>query len=1164
MTVENESASRKLADRLGDLSPEKRAALEKLLKKKGVSGSSPSPGSADSAPPLVPVSHDQDLPLSFDQQRMWILYQLEPDSIAYNLHMTTVFQAPVETLMRALNTMVERHEILRTTYNMGASGPVQNVHPASSADVQIIDLSGLTDEEAGKEAIRIAPQGRKLSFDLENGPVWRALLLKFSNGRTGLNIAIHHIATDGWSIQRLFQELRELCRAYDEGDDAKLPPLPIQYADYAIWQRQWLQGDALQSLLSYWRKRLEGMNSALELSTDFSRPTTQTYNGAAVLVGIEDSLAVALKDLARHEQATLFMVMLAIFKILLYRYTGQADLVVGTPIAGRERPEVENVQGLFLNTLVLRTELPVDESFIRTLGDVRKTTLGAFSNQYLPFEKLVEDLQPQRDPGRNPLFQAFFTKPIAHETSRQHHRKNLIDDVQALPEGQAEFDLALWVDEYTDGFDLRFHFNTDLFRVSTIERLAGHFLRLAKAVVEDPGQSISLLPILTQAERSQQLYEWNQTQTNNPYQSVSRQIEQQAARTPEAIALEFNGRCMSYAALNARANQLAHYLQKLGVGPETMVGVSLERSTDMVIGILAILKAGGAYVPLDPYYPADRLSFMLQDSQASVLLSDEHLLSGLPENIPPVVCMQRDRDAIDSQVDGNLVTAPAEEDPAYVIYTSGSTGTPKGVQIPHRALANFLYSMAIEPGFSQHDALVAVTTLSFDIAALELFLPLTSGARLILASRETAADGMALAELISTSDATVMQATPATWRMLLSAGWHGKTDMKVLCGGEALPSELARELLPYCAELWNLYGPTETTIWSTVHRVTAVDGPIPIGRPIANTTTYILDPYMQPVATGCAGELYIGGTGVARGYWQRPELNVERFVADPFNENHVALMYRTGDRVRYLPDGVIEYLGRLDNQVKLRGFRIELGEIEAVLDRHEGVRASVATVREDTPGDQRLVAYFVSQQEPVPSMEELRSLVASSLPHYMVPNTIMSLDSLPLTPSGKVDRKALPAPELSQLTHTRYIAPQTDYECALAEVWCEVLGVEQVSISDNFFDIGGHSLLAIQSIVKFRQKVGKELDPMNYYQQTLGQLAASVDDAKVSRKASAQLSTDCVEPLFFGSDERQLYGLFRPADSPRNIGVILCQPHAHEYIRCHRTFREIANRLSIQ
>jgi len=1023
--------------------------------------------------PLVRVGREVPLPLSFAQERMWILQQMDPDPNPHRLQFVFVIKADdVPGLARAWNALLERHEILRTTYRMDDNGRLmQTVHAPKRVELPVVDLSGVQADGLGKEMRDRAQPMYRIPFDLANGPVWRMLVYRLRDGMLGVALCIHHIASDGWSLNAIIRELKELCAAYAEGRAPQLAALPVQYADYAVWQRQWLQGERLARELSYWRERLAGMPPALELPTDLPRPPIQTFNGAGCGLELPQVVAAGIAAISQRHRATTFMTLLAVLKVLLYRYTGQADIVVGVPIAGRERAEVEHVQGLFLNTLLLRTELSGELRFNELLARVRDTTLGAYAHQHLPFEKLVDELHPQRNLSSNPLFQCLFNKLLVPAADQE----TLEDDTPG------PLDLALTVHEIAGTVTLVFSYKTDLFRRETIERMAGHFLRLAEAVVRDAEQPLKALPLLTEAERRELLTARNRTQQTLSGDPVSRLFEAQVQRSPRATALVFGEEQLSYGELNARANRLAHYLRSMGVGREEKVGVLLERGVQMVVAVLGVLKAGGGYVPLDPAYPEERIAFMVEDSEAGVLLTEERLLSGLAVGDAQVVCVDRDAQAIAAQSGEDLEPGPQPADLAYMIYTSGSTGRPKGVQIEHRALSNFLQSMAREPGLEPHDVLVAVTTLSFDIAGLELYLPLIRGARLVLAGREVTTNGVALSELLKASGATVMQATPATWRLLLAAGWQGSAQLRILCGGEALPRDLAEQLLGCCIELWNLYGPTETTIWSTAYRVQTGIEAVPIGRPIANTRIYLLDAHGQPVPVGVPGELYIGGAGVARCYWSRPELTAEKFVADPFDATPGARLYRTGDRARYRPDGNIEYLGRLDNQVKLRGFRIELGEIEAVLGRLPQVRQAVVVIREDRPGDQRLVAYVVAQGDTEGLVEGLRSQLRASLPDYMVPTAFVTLEALPLTPNGKVDRKALPAPERESQVTAAYVAPGSELEQKLVAVWQDALRLEKVGVDDNFFDLGGNSLLVTRVHARIKPLFEREVHVIDLF-----------------------------------------------------------------------------------
>ena len=1122
--------------------------------------------SDERAPPLVSVPRNADLPLSFDQQRLWYLHQMNPHECAYNLQSIALIRIRPELLQKALNELNCRHEILRTCYQMKNAIPVQVIHAPQTLELPLIDLSALSVDEKWQEIKRYVKQTIDTPFDLENGPVWRAQIYNLGKGIAGLVLSIHHIASDGWSLNHLVAEIRSLCQAWEKGNDPELESLPLQYADYAQWQRQYLQGDTLGALLDYWRKRLADMPEVLELPIDFSRPAVQTTNGAVLGIDIPKETLDGIQQLAQKHQVTLFMAMLAVFKVLLFRYTSQEDIVVGTPIAGRDRHEIRNVQGMFVNNLVLRTDMSGDPSFVELLQRVRETTLGAYCHNNLPFEKLVEHLRPRRSLSHNPLFQVMFNQLILPPPSDVFQELG-IDNDSALLDGMksyAQQDLGVLLQVKPDRTSLVFNYSSDLFERATIERMAGHYLKLAESVLQNPLSGISELPMLSSVENDLLLREWNRTEQHYPEFTVSRLFEMQVERFPDNTALVFEGQSLTYAELNARANRLANYLQSLGVGAEVKVGLFVERGFDMIVSILAVLKTGGAYVPLDPAYPVERLAFMLEDSQVSVIVSQLELLDSLPTHNANAICLDRDEQSIVERSDSNLALTPSRGDLAYVIYTSGSTGVPKGVEVPNSALANLLQSMIKDPGMSQDDVLVAITTLAFDMAVPELYLPLVTGATMVIASREVATDGVALGKLLDSCGASIFQATPSTWRLLFASGWGGNKKLKALCGAEPMPPELADQLLERCDIVWNTYGPTETTVWSTAYRLATGAPKTLIGRPIANTRIYILDNKMQPVAIGVTGELYIGGSGVTRGYWQRPELTAERFIPDPFSTVKDQRMYKTGDLARYRPDGNIEYIGRIDHQVKLRGFRIELGEVEAALARQDEVRSSVVIVREDTPGDQRLVAYVIRNQNCADTANEdkLRNSLSEFLPGYMIPSFFILMDAFPLTPTGKIDRKALPVPKARQRSISGYIQPETEIEKTLAAIWCEMLGVDHVSLDDNFFDIGGHSLIAIKSIIQFREQTGLVLEPVSYYQQTLGQLAASVDKT-VRNKPDARTATSIqLEPVFFGNDSRRLFGLTRIPPEARGSGIVLCSSFAHEYIRCHRAMRELALRLA--
>ncbi len=1011
-------------------------------------------------PPLERAPRDGDLPLSFGQERIWFLSQWEPESPGYNIAVAFRLAGTLDVTAfeRAVNAVVRRHEALRTTCRPVGGRPTLAIAPDAPIRVPVVDLRA---RDATAELHRLAREEARRPFDLVEGPLLRVTALRLGRDEHALLVTTHHFAADGWSVRLLFREIGEAYAAIRAGRVPRDGAPAIQYADFAHWQRRWVESGALDDQLAFWRGQLAGAPAVLELPTDRPRPAEQRHRGAIHRFTIPPDLYAGLRDLQRREGMTLFMVLLAAFQTLLHRYTHQDDVVVGTAVSSRNRVELEDLVGTFANNVVLRTSFAGNPTFRELLHRVRDVALGALAHQDVPFERLIDELQPQRDMSHAPLFQVLF---LLHQTAavRNIELPDAALSPMPLELGTAKFDLTLSMVVGADELTGEIEYDTDLFDPDTIGRLTQHLLSLAAAAVADPSQAVGSLPLLTAGERRQILEQWNATAAPYPRDRCVHQLfEDQAASRPDAVAVVCGGRVLTYGELNARANRLAHFLRARGVGDETLVGLCMDRSPDLIVGLLGILKAGGAYVPLDPTFPRDRLAFILEDAAAKVLVTQEALLAALPEQLATTVCLDRDADAVAAESAEGLVDAASAERLAYVIYTSGSTGKPKGVEITHRCLTNFLMAMLREPGLDERDALFAVTTVSFDIAALELYLPLTVGARVIVASREVAGDGLLLGRALADAGATVMQATPATWRLLLDAGWTGSPRLKLLCGGEALPRDLAERLVACCGELWNLYGPTETTVWSTCTRVRAGE-PVSIGRPIANTRLYVVGPYGEPVPVGVAGELFIGGDGVARGYWRRPELTAERFVAHPCAGG--SRVYRTGDWVRYRPAGNVEYIGRKDQQVKVRGFRIELGEIEAVLRECAGVQDAAVAAREYGPGDVRLVAYYtVAAGAADPTDATLRRWARERMPEYMVPGVYVALDALPLTPNGKVDRRALPVPERrGGEPGPGFVAPSTVTQERVAGLWGEVLGVERIGATDNFFDLGGHSLLAMQ------------------------------------------------------------------------------------------------------
>jgi amino acid adenylation domain-containing protein len=1013
--------------------------------------------------PIVPVPRDTNLPLSFSQQRLWFLNQLEPNSTAYNFPVAVRLTGTlnVAALERSFNEIVQRHETLRTTFTSVNGQPIQVIDPTLTLKLAVVGLQEypITKQEA--EVLRLAVQEAQLLFNLAQGPLLRATLLHLSEQQYVLLFTMHHIVSDGWSIGLLIKEVTALYEAFRKGKPSPLSELPIQYADFAVWQRQWLQGEVLKSQISYWRKQLEDAPRLLDLPTDHPRAAIRTFRGATYSFELSQELSVTLNTLSQQQRSTLFMTLLAAFQTLLWRYTGSEDIVVGSPIANRSRDEIKELIGFFINTLVLRTNLAGNPTFEELLNRVREMTLGAYAHEDLPFELLVDELQPQRNLSHTPLFQVAFV--LQNAPISAFELPGLTLSSLPVPSINADFDLNLDIRETVEKILCSLHYNTNLFEANTIKRMAGHFQTLLKEITANPKLRLSELSLLTEPEKRQLLLGWNDTKVEYPQHKCIHQLfEAQVEETPDAVAVVFEDEQLTYWELNAKATQLAHYLQKLGVKPEVLVGIYLERSLSMIIGLLAILKAGGAYIPLDPSYPKERLAFILEDALVSVLLTQASLLEAIPQQKAQVICLDTDWHQIAQQSQENLFCELTADNLAYTIYTSGSTGKPKGVQIPHIALSNFLFAMQQSPGITKEDTLLAVTTYSFDIAALELFLPIVVGACLVVTSREVAWDGTQLSATLTDSQATIMQATPATWQLLLAAGWDGNQQLKILCGGEALPEHLANQLRQRCHSLWNMYGPTETTIWSAASLVKTINNTVPISQPIANTQLYILDQNHQLVPVGVPGELYIGGEGLARGYFYRPDLTAEKFIPNPFSDK-LTRLYKTGDKARYLPNGEIEFIGRIDHQVKIRGFRIELGEIEALISQHPAVREAVVDVREDMPSDKRLVAYVVYKQELAPKLSELRSFLKEKLPDYMLPAAFVPMKALPLTPNGKVNRQALPAPDnLHPELETTYIKPRNHLEITIATVWQKVLKVKNIGIHHNFFELGGHSLLLLQ------------------------------------------------------------------------------------------------------
>lgn len=1126
-----------LAHRLANLSPAKRAVLELRLKQKRDQVSSEH---------TIPRRAARDFaPLSFAQQRLWFLNQLEPASPNYNepkaVRLTGALN--IAALRTALNRVVERHEVLRTTIATVDGIPRQLVNQDRGVELAVIDLLATAGTAREAEANRILVETIRRPFDLSRDLVLRCLLLRLGEREHILLLVTHHIASDGWSSGILWREIAELYRACIFEQPCELPQLPIQYRDYAEWQRDWLQGEVLDKQLSYWRQHLAGI-SILELPADRPRPTVQSGHGARLSFTLAKDLTEALEALSRKQGVTLYMLLLAAFQTLLHRYTGQEDIAVGSPIAGRTRHETEDLIGFFVNTLVLRTNLSGNPRFLELLERVRQTALGAYDHQEVPFEKIVEELKPERDLSRNPFFQVMFA--YQNVPRRAIQIPGLTVSPVELDIGTAKFELSLSLYSQANGLHAVIQYNTDLFDSPTIRRMARHYERVLKGVVANPAQRIGALPILTDAEYHQLLFGWNDTQNDYPRgQCLHVLFEAQVKKSPDAIAVVFPATGsrqremhLTYRQLNASANRLARHLRNLGVGPEALVGICMERCVEMVVGLLAILKAGGAYVPLDPTYPKERLAFMLQDARVSALLTGQKWLSEFPHYQGRIICLDRDLQQFSQQSDENLKNEASADTLAYVIYTSGSTGQPKGVMIPHKAICNHMVWMQGTFPLDKTDRVLQKTPFSFDAAVWEFFAPLLAGARLVLAAPDGHRDGAYLVKLMREENVTVLQVVPSLLQALLDEDIEACTNLKrVFCGGEALPAELARRFSSrVTAKLHNLYGPTETAIDATfwIYRGENDHRSVPIGRPVNNTRVYLLNSNLQPVPVGISGELYIGGDGVARGYLNRPELTAEKFIPNPFSEEPNARLYKTGDLGRYLPDGAIEFQGRIDDQVKVRGFRIELGEIEAVLAQHPAVRESVVVAREHMPGNQQLAAYAALLCGQTLQASEARAFLKEKLPEYMVPSVFVFLDSLPLTPNGKVDRRALPTPDKSRpdLQQT-YVPPGNPVETKLAEIWARLLGLERVGTHDNFFDVGGHSLLGAQMFARLEKEFGRHLPLATLFRApTIAELALLLGQPEApTASLLIPYQTEGSRPPFFSIHFGEKWMLpFYPAD----------------------------------
>jgi amino acid adenylation domain-containing protein len=1045
---------------------------------------------------ILPVPDQPHYEVSHVQRRIWVLAQMEAASAAYNIPLRLVLDGHLELdpLVDAFTQLQARHEALRTTFVLIGDEPRQIVHVPDRFSIRKLDFSS---EHNAEERIRAFADGEAAEpFDLERCPLLRVTLVRASPTRHVLFFTIHHIVSDGWSLRVVMKELAALYEGAATRASTNLPVLKVQYRDYAAWQNRALESGSLRHQRNYWLGKLSGELPVLDLPLDFARPPFQNFRGAGHAVQLETRETADLRDYARSHRASVFTVLVALIKVLLYRYTNQTDIIVGTAVAGRSRVELEDQVGCYLNTLALRDRIDPSASFDLVVRQIRQTMLEALDNQEYPFDHLIDELKLTRDLSRSPLFDVLIVSQSAKGLNTTMGSLR----VSHLPQAShtSKFDLSFDCEEGKDFIQIGIEYDADLFKAERVARMGEHLRRLLQAALRQPTLSVNALPLL--AENEDIVQKLNRTRVALPRTTVVDRILATVDRIPGRTAIVCGNQSLTFFELDSRALAIARTLRSKGVARGDIVGVMVERSPDLVAALLGVMRAGAAYLPLDASYPPERLAAMLTDSGARFVLLDSASRGVLPVSSICKLCLDCEL-AVDSIAEKHVIL-PGWDDLAYLIYTSGTTGRPKGVPISHGSLANFLHSMEREPGLSEEDVLVGVTTVCFDIAGLELFLPLCVGAKLVIADRETSADGNRLCQLIREADATALQGTPATWRMLIAAGWEQSPKLRALCGGEALPRGLSRQLLARVKEVWNLYGPTETAIWSAAHRIRSMPAennrafPMePIGPPIANTGFYVLDGLLAPAPIGVPGELFIGGSGVARGYWNRPDLTAEKFLPDPFSTVPGARMYRTGDLVRAVENGTYEFLGRGDHQVKIRGFRIELGEIESALRQHPEVKDAVVVARSDTTGDRSLAAYLVSSTGDDPA--GIREFLARRLPAYMVPAAFVCLPKLPLTPSGKIDRRALPAPETELGKGAIRVLPTTPVEKLLALLWQDVLGIKNVGIRDNFFELGGHSLRATRIIASVQRDFGVTLTLRDLFAKpTIAEIAATIEASK--------------------------------------------------------------------
>lgn len=1123
-------------------------------------------------------------PASFAQQRLWFLDQLDPNQSVYNMVYAVRFETPLDLAMleKGLNEIVRRHESLRTTFTSIDGQPMQVIKTHFDFTVPLVDLSQLPPAEREVQSQAYAEQEAGRPFDLATGPLLRLTLMRLGERDNVLLVVMHHIASDGWSMGIFLRELATLYEAFSRNRQSPLPELSVQYVDYAAWQRAWLQGDALEEQVSYWRAHFSDAPAALELAADRPRPPIQTFKGATRYTDLPASLVDRLRALSRAEGVTLFMTLLAAFDVLLWRYSGQADIVVGTPIAGRNVSELEGLIGYFANTLPLRANLADNPTFRDLLLRVRESALEAHAHQDIPFDRLVEDLRPERSLSHTPLFQVIFA---FENTPQALEFPGLKMKWLEVDRGTSRCDLSLFATDKGAELSCIWEYSTDLFDGETIEQMMSSYRTLLENILDHREEKIGYLEIWTESQREQLLLQSHVDQSEQATPVCMHQLfEAQAARTPDSIAVVSGSQSLTYRELNAKANQLAHHLRKLGVGPEVPVGVCLERSAELVVALLGILKAGGAYVPIDPAYPAERAAFMLKDSSVPVLLTQKHLLETLPALSIQIVCVDDQAQLADEPAeDGarNPSSTVSPENLAYVIYTSGSTGRPKGVQVRHESVVHLFAATYDQLGFRAGDIYSVVHSSAFDFSVWEIWGSLLQGGTLLVVPLEVVQSPADFYDLLCAQRVTILNQTPSALRELLRARAQARTADRdwsvrlIVCGGDALDQELAVQLSELGIPVWNFYGPTESTVWTTCGLVaqTEVSAALnSIGHPIADLQVYLLDQQLQLVPYGVAAELFIGGAGLARGYLNRPELTAEKFIPNPFSEQPGARLYRTGDLVRRRRNGKLEFAGRIDTQVKLRGFRVELGEIETALSQHPDIALAVVIVREDRPGDKRLVAYLVAKDGKTFDAGELRRYLQVSLPDYMVPLAFVTLEAMPLTPNKKVDRRLLPSPDYGAAEQiSGFAAPRTPIEEIVADIWASVLGRKKVGVNDNFFALGGHSLLATQVMSRLHDAFQLDLPLRALFEHaTVAGLAEAIEDAQLRNEGLQAPPLRAVEregnlPLSFAQQRLWFLDQLEPGSPFYNISralrlrgvlnVSALSRATDEIIRRHETLR---------